>query len=86
MRGATLGANCTIVCEVTIGEFAFIGAVVSKDVPFYALMVGIPAKQVGWMSVYGEKLDLLLTGKAETTCKNTKQKYRLKDNKVTLTD
>ena len=62
-RGATLGANCTIVCGVTIGAFAFIGAgaVISKDVPSYALMVGVPAKQVGWMSEYGEKLDLFNT-------------------------
>ena len=53
-RGATLGANCTIVCGVTIGEYAFIGAgtVVNKDVPAYALMVGVPAKQIGWISEY----------------------------------
>jgi UDP-2-acetamido-3-amino-2,3-dideoxy-glucuronate N-acetyltransferase len=88
MHGATLGANCTIVCGVTIGAFAFIGAgaVVSKSVAFFVLMVGVPAKQVGWMSAYGEKLDLPLTGKAEAICKHTKQKYRLKDNKVTLID
>ncbi|HEX5757312.1 MAG TPA: UDP-2-acetamido-3-amino-2,3-dideoxy-D-glucuronate N-acetyltransferase, partial [Arenimonas sp.] len=66
-RGATLGANCTIVCGVTIGEFAFIGAgaVVNKDVPAYALMVGVPAKQIGWMSEFGEQLDLPLRGEAE---------------------
>ncbi|MBF4322479.1 acyltransferase, partial [Vibrio anguillarum] len=54
-KGATLGANCTIVCGVTIGEFAFIGAgaVVNKDVPAYAMMVGVPAKQKGWMSEFG---------------------------------
>lgn len=63
-KGATLGANCTIVCGVTIGEFAFIGAgaVVNKDVPAYALMVGVPARQIGWMSEHGEQLDLPLTG------------------------
>jgi UDP-2-acetamido-3-amino-2,3-dideoxy-glucuronate N-acetyltransferase len=85
-RGATLGANCTIICGVTIGAYAFIaaGAVVSKDVPFYSLMVGVPAKQVGWMSEYGEKLDLPLTGNAKTVCKNTNQKYQLKQNQVTL--
>ena len=87
-RGATLGANCTIVCGVTIGAFAFIGAgaVISKDVPSYALMVGVPAKQVGWMSEYGEKLDLPLTGNAKTICKHTNQKYQLKDGQVTKID
>tara|TARA_B100000767_G_scaffold251036_1_gene253746 strand:- start:395 stop:994 length:600 start_codon:yes stop_codon:yes gene_type:complete len=87
-QGATLGANCTIVCGVSIGKFAFIGAgaVISKDVPSYALMVGVPAKQIGWMSEYGEKLDLPLTGNAETTCRHTAQKYELKGNQVTLID
>src|SRR5690554_5737061 len=58
-KGATLGANCTIVCGVTVGEFAFVGAgaVVNKDVPAYALMVGVPARQIGWMSEFGEQLD-----------------------------
>mgnify|MGYP006076042783 FL=1 len=87
-RGVTLGANCTVICGVSIGAFAFIGAgaVISKDVPSYALMVGVPAKQIGWMSEYGEKLDLPLTGNAETTCKHTAQKYELKGNQVTLID
>jgi UDP-2-acetamido-3-amino-2,3-dideoxy-glucuronate N-acetyltransferase len=87
-RGATLGANCTIVCGVTIGAFAFIGAgaVISKDVPSYALMIGVPAKQVGWMSEYGEKLDLPPTGNAQAICKYTNQKYQLKNGKVTLVD
>ena len=87
-RGATLGANCTIICGITIGEFAFIGAgaVVSKDVPFYVLMVGVPARQVGWMSEYGEKLDLPLRGNAKTICKRTNQKYQLRNNQVTLID
>ena len=87
-KGVTLGANCTIVCGVTIGKFAFIGAgaVISKDVANYALMVGVPAKQIGWMSEYGEKLDLPLRGNAETICKHTNQKYQLKDNKVFLED
>jgi hypothetical protein len=82
----TLGANCTIVCGITLGKFAFIGAgaVISKDVPDYALMVGVPGKQVGWMSEYGEKLDLPLKGNAETICKHTNQKYELKDDKVFL--
>ena len=61
-KGAALGANCTVVCGVTIGHYAFIGAgaVVNKDVPGYALMVGVPARQIGWMSEYGEQLDLPL--------------------------
>lgn len=78
-KGATLGANCTIVCGVTIGEFAFVGAgaVVNKDVPAYALMVGVPAKQIGWMSEFGEQLDLPLSGQAETVCQHTGKVYKL---------
>ena len=78
-RGATLGANCTIVCGATIGEYAFIGAgaVVNKDVPAYALMVGVPAKQIGWMSEYGEQLPLPLNGQAETVCQHTGARYVL---------
>ena len=85
-KGATLGANCTIVCGATIGEYAFIGAgaVVNKDVPPYALMVGVPARQIGWMSEYGEKLDLPVTGNTQTTCEYTGQKYQLKDSQVTV--
>ncbi len=88
MRGATIGANSTIVCGVTIGTFAFIGAgaVIIKDVPSYALMVGVPAKQVGWMSEFGAKLDLPLTGNAETICEHTNQKYQLRGNQVNLID
>jgi len=79
-KGATLGANCTIVCGVTIGSYAFIGAgsVVRRSVPNYALMVGVPARQIGWMSQYGEKLDLPLTGDAETQCPFTGLGYFLK--------
>ena len=85
-KGVTLGANCTIVCGVTLGKFSFIGAgaVISKDVSDYALMVGVPAKQIGWMSEYGEKLNLPLQGNTETICKHTNQKYQLKDDKVFL--
>lgn len=85
-KGVTLGANCTVVCGTTIGEFAFIGAgaVVNKDVKPYALMVGVPARQVGWMSEYGEQLDLPLEGSADTTCPHTGKKYRLKNNQISV--
>jgi len=78
-KGATLGANCTIVCGVTIGEFAFIGAgaVVNKDVPNYALMVGVPARQIGWMSEFGEQLELSLSGTGEVRCIHTNVLYQL---------
>jgi UDP-2-acetamido-3-amino-2,3-dideoxy-glucuronate N-acetyltransferase len=78
-KGATLGANCTIICGSTIGEYALIGAgaVVNKDVQAYALMVGVPAKQIGWVSQYGEQLDLPLTGNAQAVCKHTQSLYQL---------
>lgn len=80
-KGATLGANCTIVCGITVGEYAFIGAgsVVNKNVKPFSLMVGVPAKQIGWMSAHGEKLDLPLIGNGTTVCKNTKDVYQLVD-------
>jgi UDP-2-acetamido-3-amino-2,3-dideoxy-glucuronate N-acetyltransferase len=80
-RGATLGANSTIVCGTTIGEYAFIGAgaVVNRDVKPYALMVGVPARQVGWMSQHGERLDLPLTGTAEASCPQTGILYKLEN-------
>ncbi len=83
-RGATLGANCTLVCGVTIGEHAFVGAgaVVNKDVPNYAMVVGVPGKQIGWMSEFGEKLDLPLTGDSNVVCPYTQDKYVLKNGKV----
>ncbi|MEO3865730.1 UDP-2-acetamido-3-amino-2,3-dideoxy-D-glucuronate N-acetyltransferase [Rheinheimera fenheensis] len=83
-KGATLGANCTIVCGVTIGEFAFVGAgaVINKDVPAYALMVGVPAKQVGWMSEFGERLNLPLSGEGEALCQHTGDRYTLKNNSL----
>lgn len=85
-RGATLGANCTIVCGVTVGEYAFVGAgaVVNKDVPPYALMVGVPARQIGWMSEFGEQLDLPVTGRGETTCAHTGTRYVLENNRVSI--
>ena len=78
-RGATLGANCTIVCGVTIGEFAFVGAgaVINRDVPAYALMVGVPGRQIGWMSEFGERLNLPLHGYAETVCPHSGIRYVL---------
>ena len=84
--GATLGANCTIVCGVTIGEYAFIGAgsVVNKDVPDFALMVGVPAKQIGWMSRFGERMELPLKGTATYVCPHTKDQYVLKEDVVSL--
>jgi len=83
-QGATLGANCTIVCGVTVGQFAFIGAgaVVNKDVPGFALMVGVPAKQIGWMSEFGEQLDLPLSGNAEAVCGKTGVRYKLQGREV----
>lgn len=82
-QGATLGANCTIVCGVTIGNFAFVGAgsVVNRDVENYALMVGVPARQIGWISQYGEKLSLPLQGNAQTICKHTNVRYYLLNGK-----
>lgn len=83
-KGATLGANCTIVCGATIGEYAFIGAgaVVNKDVKAFALMVGVPARQIGWMSEFGEQVPLPLNGTGEYICPHSKQKYVL--NNTTL--
>ena len=79
-KGATLGANCTIVCGVTIGEYAFVGAgaVINKDVPAYALMVGVPARQIGWMSEFGEQLELPLAGEGSAPCIHTGARYVLR--------
>ena len=83
-RGATLGANCTIVCGVTIGEYAFVGAgaVITGDVKPYALMVGVPGRQIGWMSQHGERLNLPLTGAGDATCPGTGARYRLENGAV----
>ena len=83
-KGATLGANCTIVCGVTVGKYVFIGAgaVVIKDVKPYALMVGVPAKQIGWMSQYGEQIPLPPCGEGEYTCPYTGQKYLLVNDEL----
>ncbi len=81
-EGASLGANCTIVCGITIGKHSFVGAgaVVTKDVPDYALVVGNPARIVGWMSEAGEKLKFDSNGIA--ICNKSKKKYKLEDNLV----
>ena len=80
-RGASIGANATIVCGHDIGEFAFIGAgaVVTKNVPPYALLVGNPARQIGWMSEYGHRLEFDSDGFA--ICLESKSKYQLMNNK-----
>ncbi len=87
-RGASLGANCTIVCGTTIGEHAFVaaGAVVNREVAPYALMAGVPARHIGWMSRYGERLDLPLEGQGEVVCEHTGDRYRLIDGKCLLVD
>jgi UDP-2-acetamido-3-amino-2,3-dideoxy-glucuronate N-acetyltransferase len=79
-RGATLGANCTVICGTTIGEYAFVaaGAVVNRDVKPYALVAGVPARQIGWMSRFGERLELPLTGDGDAVCEHTGAKYTLR--------
>jgi UDP-2-acetamido-3-amino-2,3-dideoxy-glucuronate N-acetyltransferase len=83
-KGASIGANATIVCGHNIGEFAFIGAgaVVTKHVPAYALLVGNPARQIGWMSEYGHRLEFDKDGIA--ICPESNQKYKLYNNKVEI--
>lgn len=78
-KGATIGANATIICGIALGEYAFVaaGAVVNRDVPAYALVAGVPARQIGWMSQYGERLDLPLKGDGEAVCKHTGLRYKL---------
>jgi len=78
-RGATLGANCTVVCGTTIGEYAFVGAgaVVTHDVPAFALVAGVPARRIGWISRHGERLALPASGQGEAACPATGERYRL---------
>jgi UDP-2-acetamido-3-amino-2,3-dideoxy-glucuronate N-acetyltransferase len=83
-RGATLGANCTVVCGVTVGRYAFVGAgaVVQRDVPDFALVVGVPARRIGWMSRHGERLALPSAGEGEARCPATGETYRLKGDLI----
>jgi UDP-2-acetamido-3-amino-2,3-dideoxy-glucuronate N-acetyltransferase len=85
-RGASLGANCTIVCGITIGRYAFVGAgaVVNRDVPDFALMAGVPARRIGWMSRYGERLPLPVQGKGEAQCRHTGERYLLNGSVCSL--
>jgi len=87
-KGATLGANCTIVCGVTIGEYAFVGAgaVINKNVPAFALMVGVPARQIGWMSEFGEQLELPINGEGEVVCANSATRYILHGKTLSKVD
>lgn len=85
-QGASLGANCTIVCGVTIGRYAFVGAgcVVTRDVPDFALVVGNPARQIGWMSAHGTRLDLPVEGDGGATCEATGTRYLLENGSVRM--
>ncbi|HEX7984900.1 MAG TPA: acyltransferase, partial [Duganella sp.] len=80
-RGATIGANATVVCGVTIGTHAFIaaGAVVNRDVPDFALMAGVPARQIGWISRHGERLDLPARGEGRARCPHSGDTYAVRD-------
>ena len=80
-QSATLGANCTLICGISIGSFAFVGAgaLVNKNVRPYALVVGVPARQIGWMSEFGEQLDLPVNGNGRTKCDNTGDVYVLEN-------
>lgn len=84
-KGATLGANCTVVCGVAIGAFAFVGAgsLINKNVKDYALMVGVPAKQIGWMTEHGERMALPLEGEGRYQCPHSGHIYLLNDDEVT---
>ena len=81
-RGATLGANSTIICGVTVGSYAFVGAgcVVREDIPDFALVIGVPGRQIGWMTAYGDRLELPVSGKGLATCAHTGDEYHLKGN------
>jgi UDP-2-acetamido-3-amino-2,3-dideoxy-glucuronate N-acetyltransferase len=87
-QGATLGANCTIVCGVTVGRYAFVaaGAVVNRDVPDYALFAGVPGRQIGWMSEFGERIPLPVGGDGEHRCPHTGRTYRLRGGRMEASD
>jgi len=87
-QGASLGANCTIVCGVTIGQYAFVGAgaVINRNVLGFAVMAGVPARQIGWISRHGEKLSLPLTGNGTATCPQTGERYTLENGICSQTD
>lgn len=87
-RGATLGANCTVVCGTTIGQYAFVGAgaVVQRDVPDFALVVGVPARRIGWMSRHGERLALPASGQGEAMCPATGERYVLQGERLRALD
>jgi len=83
-RGATLGANCTIVCGIRIGRHAFIGAgaVVNRDVKPFALMLGVPARQIGWISAHGDRVELPLEGQGEWICPHSGDRYMLQGEQL----
>ena len=83
-KGCSIGANATIVCGTTLGEYSFVGAgtVVTKDVPNFAIMVGVPAKQIGWMSKHGEKL--IFNNEGIAFCPATQEKYKLVNDLVSI--
>ena len=85
-RGATLGANCTRVCGTTVGAYAFVGAgaVVTVNVPDYALVVGVPARRIGWMSRHGQRLALPASGQGRATCAATGETYQLDGEQLSL--
>lgn len=87
-RGATIGANATIICGATIGQYAFVaaGAVVRGDIPPFALVAGVPARQIGWMSRHGERLELPLNGDGEARCGATGEQYRLSAGRLSLAE
>lgn len=85
-QGVTIGANATIVCGVTLGQYSFIaaGAVVNKDSKPFSLMAGVPAKQIGWMSRFGEKIPLKVTGQGSWTCPHTGDLYQLNNDSLEM--
>lgn len=85
-RGATLGANCTIVCGVTLGAYSFVGAgaLVNRNVPDFALMLGVPARLSGWMSRFGERLQLPLAGDGRAHCQHTGELYIAANGQVSI--